>query len=117
MQINPGELNKKIQIIEQQTDALDDDGFSMESVHNENGVSYPTVRSCAASFRRTSGTELVKAGKEITDIKCRFLIRKGKTEITEKMQIVYAGDIYDILYINDYEDSHRYVEIWCRKVK
>lgn len=111
MNINPGELNKKITIvlngISQEKDA---DGFPVK-VENEE------VRSCWASFKRTSGTEKVKAGREMAETECRFLVRQTSTVIDTSMQIKYAGDTYNILYTNDYNDSHEYMEIWCRKVE
>ena len=31
------------------------------------------------------------------------------------MRVRYDGREYDIGYINDYGDDHRYVELWCTR--
>lgn len=92
---------------------LNEAGFPIPDSGQEDRV----VRECWASFKRTSGTEQVRSGRDFTEVKCRFLVRYTKTEITERMQVRYAGVCYDIQYVNDYEDDHRYVEIWCREVR
>lgn len=109
MQVNPGELNKRIEILRHRENTVfDDEGYPID-------CGTEIVRKPMAKFSRTSGTESVKAGKELTDIKCRFLVRHTKIEINESMFIRYRGNIYDIEYINDYEDKHEYDEIWCTR--
>ncbi len=105
MNINPGEFKKKIDIIEIVNDQ-DKDGFPIQT----NRV----VHSCWAKFSRTSGTELVRANADFSEVAARFLIRFTKKEINTKMYVRYAGKLYDILYINNYEDSDEYIEIWGR---
>lgn len=104
MNINPGELNKKITIVEI-VSITDNDGYETET---EN-----ILRSPWAKFTRTSGTETVKANADFGEIKARFLVRYTPLEITRKMFIRYNGDKYNIAYVNDYEDKHEYIEIWC----
>jgi SPP1 family predicted phage head-tail adaptor len=71
------------------------------------------IRSPWAKFTRTSGTETVKANADFGEIKARFLVRYSPTLIDRKMVVKYNGDIYNIVYVNDYEDGHEYIEIWC----
>ena len=103
MNVNPGDLNKKINIISTGT-TNDADGYPTEQ--------RTTVLSPWASFNRTSGTETAKANADFGEIKARFLIRYTNIPITRKMLVNYAGKDYNITYINDYNDSHEYIEIW-----
>lgn len=104
MNVNPGELKKKISIIEK-VKTIDPDGYDT--------VTESVAHSCWAKFTRTSGTETVKANADFADIKARFLIRYTKAAIDRKMIVRYGGTDYEIVYINDYEDAHEYTEIWC----
>lgn len=106
MNVNPGELNKRIQIF-RRAPALDKDGY--EPVTEE------LFHQCAAKFSRTSGTELVKAQADFGEVKCRFLIRHTKKPIHRRMFVRYAGEDYEIVYVNDYEDRHEYTELWCER--
>jgi len=104
MNIDAGELNKKISIISK-IKTQDPDGYDT--------ITENVVRSCWAKFTRTSGTEAAKANADFADIKARFLVRYSKTPVDRKMIVRYGGNDYEIVYINDYEDSHEYIEIWC----
>lgn len=46
----------------------------------------------------------------------RFLIRYTSTAISRKMLVLYRGDRYEITYINDYGDSHEFMEIIAKLV-
>lgn len=103
MNVNPGELNKKIQIIKK------------EETQNENGfpvVVDRVVRTCYAKYSNTSGTEIMKAGTEFSSAKMRFLVRYSPAEIDTDMFVRYAGKDYNIEYVNPYGDSRKYLEIW-----
>lgn len=104
MNVNVGELNKKIAIYTK-TIAKDADGYPVETP--------VPVHSCWAKFSRTSGTEMTKANADFSEVKVRFLIRYTSKSINRKMTVQYGGDEYEIVYINDYEDGHEYIEIWC----
>lgn len=104
MNVNPGELNKKISIISK-SKTLDPDGYDI--------TTESAVHSCWAKFTRTSGTEMTKANADFAEVKARFLIRYTKAAIDRKMIVRYHGTDYEIVYINDYEDAHEYMEIWC----
>jgi SPP1 family predicted phage head-tail adaptor len=104
MDVNIGELNKRIDII------------SITTEDNENGFPIPketVFYSCWAKYSQTSGTELTKADADFSDVKCRFLIRYTPKEITRKMFVKYKGKNYNIAYLNEYGDSHEFIEIWC----
>lgn len=105
MQVNPGSLNRQIQIIAQ----LDGETYDMEGlpVHEER-----VIRSCWARVTSVSGTELIKAGQELTDSKKRFLVRWTPTEINESHVVRYQGRDHNIVRVNTYSDDKEYTEIW-----
>lgn len=105
MNVNPGELRHRIQIVKP-SDETDSDGYEMpvESV----------IHSCHAKVNNTSGSEMIKSGAEFTDVKTRFLIRY-KAGINEDMTIVFKDKRYDIVYINNYGYSNEYLEIYADK--
>ena len=106
MTVNPGELKKQIEIIELISN-LDADGYSSSTEK--------VIRICRAKFTRTSGTELTRANADFSEVKCRFLIRYFPG-ISRKMIVRYCNEDYEITYINDYDDEHRYIELWCEKL-
>lgn len=103
MNVNPGELGKRIQIVEK-TETEDDDGYVTKTD--------TVIRTCWAKFSRTSGTEIQKNNADFSEVKCRFMIRYVDG-ISRKMIVRYAGTDYEIRYVNDYEDKHEYIELWC----
>lgn len=103
MNINPGELNKKIQIIKI-LEKQDESGFL--------NLTEEVVRICYARYSSTSGSEILKAGSEFSSAKVRFLVRYSPEEISTDMVVRYAGKDYNIEYINPYGDSREYLEIW-----
>lgn len=105
MYVDAGELNKRIQIVRQETEE-DADGYPI--------IKETVVHSCWAKFSQISGTEAVKANADFTDLKVRFLIRWPQVPIDRKMLIRYRGANYEIEYINGYGDSRQYLELWCR---
>lgn len=106
MNINPGELNKKIQIIRKNSDSRDADGYPMESIE--------VIRECYAKFTQRSGSEVQKNESEFANAKTRFLVRHSSIVINTDMCVLYANRYYDIQYVNTYGDSNEYTEIWCQ---
>lgn len=111
MNIDPGELNKKIQIIQiMDGESYDDEGLPIRDEK--------TVRTCWARVTNSSGTELVRAGSEFAEAKKRFLVRYAPAPITTAMVVRYQSEAdgqpadHRILYINPYGDSREYLEIW-----
>ncbi len=105
MNINPGELNKRIRIF-RKVETRDADGYVC--------VTKPTVHACHAKFNRMSGTEVMREDADMAEVKARFLIRHTRRTITRKMFVEYAGNEYEIEYVNDYNDSREYTELCCR---
>lgn len=110
MYVDPGDLKKKIQIIQ----LLDGETYDKEGLPVKEEV---LVRSCWAKVSNTSGTELIKAGSELSEGRTRFLIRYASTSITTAMVVRFLGDDYNILYVNSYGDNREYVEIWTELKK
>lgn len=108
MNINPGELCKRIEIIQKINSGTDTDGYPI--------ITETVFHSCRAKFSRTSGTEAIRANADFETLNVRFLIRHTKKAIDRKMIVRYDGVDYEISYINDYEDSHQYIEIWASEV-
>ena len=102
MQINPGIFNKKIEIIEI-TETKDSDGFPIKSE--------TVILKTLAHVTNVSGTEIMRANSDFSEVKTRFLIRTPKSEITKDMVIRFAGKTYNIIYINDYSYDKKYTEI------
>lgn len=103
MKVDPGELNKKIEIVLVEKEK-NGSGFRQDSKET-------TVRRPYAKVTRTNIKEAMLGGSEIAVTKCRFLIRYADIPITNKMFIKYKGLYYHIEYVNDYGDSHEYMEI------
>lgn len=108
MNINPGDLDKKIQIIEK-VNVPGTSGFPISSTEQ-------IIRQPWAAFKRTTGKEKIQSGTEMSSTEARFIIRASSTEITTKMIIRYDGNDYEIKYINEYNDSKEYIEIWTELV-
>ena len=102
MNINPGELNRKIKILSLQ-DSRDEEGYP-----DENDA---VVLETWAKFSRMSGSEIFKSGTDFANAKVRFLIRHTSVPINTKMNVLYRGKLYDIKYLNDYSDNGEYIEI------
>ena len=107
MRVNVGKLNKRINIVKVRKDK-DAAGFWTERDS--------PVRSCWASFTRTSAKELQKDNADYGEVTARFLIRHTKQQLSRKQVVIYAGNRYEIQYINDYGDSHEFVELLCKQL-
>lgn len=105
MYVDPGELNKYIQIVSKSDgEEYDEKGRPI--------VSERIVRSCWARVSSISGTELIKANSEFADAKKRFLVRYVPVEINTSMCVRYKGHDHNIQYVNPYKDNKDYLEIW-----
>ena len=103
MNIDAGELNKKIQIFEK-TETRDSAGFVT-------ATTLTAVRSTWASFKRQSIKESTQAGGDFGTVRARFVVRTTAVEISRHMIILYAGEAYEIESVNDYGDNREYTEI------
>lgn len=104
MNVNIGSLNKRISII-RRTVERDDDGFEV--------VQEWVVHTCWAQFNRKSGTEMIRENADFGKTKARFLIRATRKAIDRKMIVKYAGDVYEIEFVNEYGDNHQFTELMC----
>ena len=95
MNVNPGELDKKIQI----------------KTFDKNKGESSLVRVCWAKITNQSGSDVLRVDNEIGVMKTRFLIRKSKTNIERDMFIYFKALIFRIVYINNYNYSDQYLEI------
>ena len=83
MYVNPGDLDKQIQVIRKTEPTYNDEG---KRVINEE-----VVRSCWAQVKNTSGTELIKAGTEFADAKMRKNAFWSGTQIQRSMPLWWSG--------------------------
>ncbi|MDR2074468.1 MAG: phage head closure protein [Oscillospiraceae bacterium] len=102
MQINPGDLNKKIQIIRYIL-VKDVDGF-------ETKLEEPLLDTWAQVSNK-SGKSLMSENSDFSSTQTRFLIRTPKLVIDKDYKIKFRSEIYDIVYINDYSFDGLYTEI------
>ena len=107
MRVNAGKLDKRITIL-RTIKNQDADGYWTETTE--------PVHACWAQFSRTSGKELAQNNADYTEILARFLIRYTSKPIDRKMIVEYAGDRYEIAYINDYGDQNDYMEIVAKRL-
>lgn len=102
MQVNPGELNKRITILKE-SDSENENGFK-----NTEPV---VVVKRWAKYSRDKGKE--KDGDiENHTTWVRFLIRYTQG-LDTNMTVRYAGKDYNIRDINDYGDKHEYMSLTC----
>ncbi|WP_312373009.1 phage head closure protein [Lachnoclostridium sp.] len=95
MNVNPGELNKRIEI----------------RTFNKKTEESNLVRKCWAKITNISGKEIIRNNIDIENIETRFLVRHSKTQITKDMEIHFRDMIFDIKYSNEYGYGKQYVEI------
>lgn len=103
--MNPGALNRKIEIQEDQS----------QGETNENGyavASWATVARPWASVEAVSGTEKVSAGGLIAKASLKFRIRY-RPEITAQHRVVYAGKPMNIVFVDDERQAHKYQVLYC----
>lgn len=107
MYVNPGELNKRIEILV--LGGKDNDGFRTGEMS--------VKRRCWAKYsRKTSEKETAGAGAApVTGATTRFLVRFTETVIDTNMKIRYKGRYFDIQDVNDIQDRHEYLEIICKE--
>lgn len=108
MLLNAGILNKKIQIVEYITQK-GKDGFEIKEEY--------IVLKTWAQVTNKSGTEIQRSNSDFAEVKTRFLLRTPKIKLTNSMVIKFNGDIYEIVYINDYNFDKDYMEIMTQLIK
>lgn len=103
--INPGKLNKKIEI-KKVVKAEDTQGFIKESE--------VVVLSTHAQVKTTSGYTLLINNTDFEKATTNFTIRKPKATITRDMYLYYKGKQYSIEYLNGLENE--LMEIQAKEV-
>ncbi len=125
MLINPGDFDKKIEIVKFEL-KKDADGFpEKEEV---------LVLKTWAQVTNTSGTEIERSNSDFSKVKTRFLMRTPKVAtkssarmgtpyeqsecggLNKDMVIKFAGNVYNIVYINDYSYDKHYTEVMAELV-
>jgi SPP1 family predicted phage head-tail adaptor len=112
MDVNIGELNKRISIV------------SIEVTNNENGFEVEQeveYLNCWCKVSNMSGTEIFKANADYSKVITRFLIRYRKDKIiTTDMKVKFGKKIvngeekdiyYNITYANNYNYSNEFLEL------
>lgn len=102
MQINPGDFDKKIEIVKHELQK-DADGFDIKTE--------VVVLTTWAQVTNSSGTEVVRSNSDFSEIKTRFFMRTPKTKIDKDMYIKFRGNVYGIVFVNDYSYNKKYTEI------
>ena len=92
MRVNAGSLDKRISIV-QEVKEQDPDGYWSTKDR--------VVHACWAGFSRTSGKEIARNDADYQEV---------------IVLVLYRGDRYEITYINDYGDSHEFMEIIAKLV-
>ena len=85
---------------------------SMGGVYNA-GTTLATVW---AEKQDWTGSESSENGQDTASLRTKFIIR-FRTDVLEKMEVVYGSDVYDIEVVKDYEGIKRELTLECRKVK
>lgn len=96
MKVDPGELNKKIEITTYYV--RNEEGFPQKELK--------MIRKCWAKVTEESGTEKLKSGMELGERKARFLIRSSDESLTRDMKIRYRGELFDMEYIRRYDGGY-----------
>ena len=101
--INAGEFKHKI-TIQQYKETINNDDIPVRSWEN--------VLTTKAKVTNTRGDEYLQAQNIGVAIDKTFYIRYSKkVPITTDNQIVYNGQVYNIVYANNIMDLNKYIEI------
>jgi SPP1 family predicted phage head-tail adaptor len=101
--INAGEFKHPI-IIQRKVTGVDEDNIPIE-IWND-------ILSTRAKIKNISGYEKIIAQADVSIDKKRFIIRYKKgLDLSDKDRILYNNKVYNITYVSDVEDLHKYFEI------
>lgn len=135
MKVNPGEFKHTIYIFERNL-IKDEQGFPINEPLTYEEVekyiyeffkqfSYDNVNAndsliikAKAKINNVSGTEIIKSNASFEQAKKRFLIRyiKKCERLNTDMYVLNNKKIYRIKYVNNYDESNKYVEILAERV-
>lgn len=100
--INPGEFKHPIEI------------FSVNQSQNDDFIPINeelTLLKTRAKILNISGKETLLSDKTISSNIKRFYIRYKNIELTTDCKLKYNNKTYNITYVSDIEEKHRYFEI------
>ncbi|MCC0644894.1 phage head closure protein [Clostridioides sp. ZZV14-6154] len=99
------------------------------SENNTNEMGFPlddwqAYYTCWSDFKAVSGKEYISAKAVSSENIVTFTIRYSQKvrliiediESTKIYRIRYRNKIYDIIYISDFENKHRFVDFKCKLV-
>lgn len=64
----------------------------------------------------TRGSEYIESYGTNSEVEATFYIRFNYKSLNSKDRLVYKGEAYDIIYINNVQEANRYYEIKAKKV-
>ena len=105
--MNPGKLNKRINIYKTAS-GYDDYGELLDTKEQ--------VHDCWVSIKNKNGTEQFKTVTPFSKTVTSFLIRYTKKVIDTTMKIDFKGEVYNIVYVDNYNFSNDWIEITAEKV-
>ena len=107
--INSGEFKHPIKI-QRKTNGVDEDNIPTETWND--------ILSARAKIKNISGYETIIAQSDASINKKRFYIRyKKDLDLTSKDRVLYNEKFYNITYVSDIEDLHKYLEIVCEVIE
>lgn len=106
--MNPGNLNKRIEIYKINGTEQNDYGEILKGK--------TTIHTCWASVKNKNGKEQFQGNTPFAKTVTSFLIRYTKKTIDTTMEIEFNGDIYNIVYIDNYNFRNQWLEITAEKV-
>ena len=93
------------------TGGIDEEGLPIDG-------EWTTYFKTRAKVLSTSSTEKLQAKEVSVEIDKTFYIRARRDKvITEKNRILYKGDYYNIVYLNNVQDGDLYIEIKAKLIK
>ena len=69
-----------------------------------------------AKILYTRGSEYSENYGTNSEVEATFYIRFNHKDITSKDRLVYKNEAYDIIYVNNVQESNKYYEIKAKKV-
>lgn len=105
MNINIGQLNKRISIVKVNKEK-DADGYWTESD--------AVVHTTWARFSEGLGKETARNDADYSEVVAEFLIRKTLTKLSRKMVVLFAGNRYEIQHIGPYRGNSSFLLITAK---
>lgn len=105
MNINIGQLNKRISIVKVNKEK-DRDGYWTESD--------TLIHSTWARYAEGPGKETDRNDADYSEVMAEFLIRKTSVKLSRKMIVLYDGKRYEIDYIGPYRRNSAFVLITAK---